>query len=99
MLDATQEERDHVLGYMASQAPDLTVEFAQKVYAENVLNHRHNVWDVHTNLDRWWVITNPTNLYSQAQFPNMVPALVPTSQTGALILARAKSMARSIASA
>ena len=71
MLDATQEELDHVLGYMASQAPDLTVEFAQKVYAENVLEHRHDVWDVHTNVDRWWVITNPTNLYSQAQFPDM----------------------------
>jgi hypothetical protein len=71
MLDATHEELDHVLGYMASQAPDLTVEFAQKVYAENVLDHRHDVWDVHTNVDRWWVITNPTNLYSQVQFPNM----------------------------
>jgi hypothetical protein len=71
MLDATQEELDHVLSYMATQAPDLTVEFAQKVYAENVLDHRHDVWDVHTNVDRWWVITNPTNLYSQAQFPNM----------------------------
>jgi hypothetical protein len=43
----------------------------QKVYTENVLNHQHQVWDVHTNVDRWWVITNPTNLYSQQQFPNM----------------------------
>jgi hypothetical protein len=71
MLEATQQELDHVLGYMGSQAPDLTVEFAQKIYSENVLDHRHDVWDVHTNVDRWWVITNPTNLYSQAQFPNM----------------------------
>jgi hypothetical protein len=34
------------------------------------------VWDVHCDNDkgsteRWWVITNPTNLYSQEQFPNM----------------------------
>jgi hypothetical protein len=35
------------------------------------LSHQHAVWDVHTNVDRWWVITNPTNLYSQEQFPNM----------------------------
>lgn len=56
---------------MKSQAPDLTIEFLQKVYAENVLSHQHVVWDVHTNVDRWWVITNPTNLYCQAQFPNM----------------------------
>jgi hypothetical protein len=34
MLDATQNELDHVLGYMASQAPDLIVELGS--YAENV---------------------------------------------------------------
>jgi hypothetical protein len=48
---------------------------SQKVYSENILSHCHDVWDVHTNVDRWWVITNPTNLYSQAQFPNMDLAL------------------------
>jgi hypothetical protein len=71
MLPATDEETQHVRDYMEGQAPDLTVEFIQKVYVENVLNHQHAVWDVHTNKDRWWVITNPMNLYSQEQFPNM----------------------------
>jgi hypothetical protein len=71
MLPATPEETEAVIEYMNWQAPDLTVEFVQKVYTENVMDHQHVVWDVHTNVDRWWVITNPTNLYSQAQFPNM----------------------------
>lgn len=71
MLPSTPDERQAIIDYMNSQAPDLTVEFLQKVYAENVLSHQHVVWDVHTNVDRWWVITNPTNLYSQEQFPNM----------------------------
>jgi hypothetical protein len=71
MLPFTPEEKQAVIDYMNSQAPDLTVEFLQKVYVENVLSHQHAVWDVHTNVDRWWVITNPTNLYSQEQFPNM----------------------------
>src|ERR1700738_4651144 len=71
MLSATQEEIERVTEYMKSQAPDLTVEFVQKVYSENVLNVRHDVWDVHTNVDRWWVITETTNLYAQEQFPNM----------------------------
>lgn len=75
MLSATQEEIDGVREYMKWQAPDLTVEFVQKIYSENVLSQRHDVWDVHTNVDRWWVITAPTNLYSQAQFPNMDLAL------------------------
>src|ERR1035441_3545199 len=75
MLPATQEEIEHVTEYMRSQAPDLIVEFVQKVYSENVLHVRHDVWDVHTNADRWWIITEPMNLYSQEQFPNMDLAL------------------------
>jgi hypothetical protein len=75
MLPATQEEIDHVTEYMQSQAPDLAVQFVQKVYSENVLQIRHDVWDVHTAVDRWWVITEPMNLYSQDQFPNMDLAL------------------------
>jgi hypothetical protein len=75
MLSATPEEIERVSEYMRSQAPDLTVEVLQKVYSENVLHLRHDVWDVHTNVDRWWVITQPMNLYSQEQFPNMDLAL------------------------
>lgn len=75
MLPATEDERQAVIDYMSSQAPDLTVEMVQKVYAENVLHVRHDIWDVHTNEGRWWVITDPTNLYSQEQFPNMDLAL------------------------
>lgn len=71
MLPSTPEEKQAIIDYMNSQAPDLKVEFLQKVYVENVLNHQHAVWDAHTNVDRWWVITQPTNLYSQEQFPNM----------------------------
>jgi hypothetical protein len=65
------EETQAIIDYMNWQAPDLKVEFLQKVYTENVLHHRHDVWDIHTNVDRWWLITNPTNLYSQEQVPNM----------------------------
>jgi hypothetical protein len=75
LLPATQEEIDHVIGYMQSQAPDLTVQFVQKVYSENGLDVRHDVWDVHTDVDRWWIITEPMNLYAQDQFPNMDLAL------------------------
>ena len=75
MLSATQKEIEHVTEYMRSQAPDLNVEFVQKVYSENVLHVQHDVWDVHTDVDRWWVITAPMNLYSQEQFPNMDLAL------------------------
>src|SRR4029079_7362936 len=75
MLKATEQEIEKVREYFEWQAPDLEVTFMQKVYSEAVLNTRHDVWDIHTNKDRWWVITEPTNLYSQEQFPNMDLAL------------------------
>ena len=75
MLKASEAEIEAVQEYFEWQAPDLTMTFMQKVYSEAVLNTRHDVWDIHTNKDRWWVITGNTNLYSQQQFPNMDLAL------------------------
>ena len=75
MLKATEQEIEQVREYFEWQAPDLEVTFMQKVYSEAVANTRHDVWDIHTNKDRWWVITGGTNLYSQEQFPNMDLAL------------------------
>jgi hypothetical protein len=72
MLRATDEERAAITDYFLRQSPEKTeVRFLQKVYSEAVLDHRHDVWDVHASDGRWWVITNPTNLYSQDQFPNL----------------------------
>jgi len=75
MLHASAQERQSILDYMASQAPDEKVELVQKVYSERVLTVTHDLWDVHTEKGRWWVITSPKNLYSQKQFPNMDLAL------------------------
>ncbi|MCF4127539.1 hypothetical protein [Methylobacterium sp. SyP6R] len=71
MLPATEKERMDVAAYYLSQSPSATVNFLQKVYSEAIIGHQHDVWDVHATDGRWWVITNPTNLYSQDQFPNM----------------------------
>ena len=29
---------------------------------------RHEIWDVHTDSNRWWVVTNPAKIYDQADF-------------------------------
>ena len=75
MLKTTQDERQDIVDYLASQAPSETVQLLQKVYTERVMATTHAVWDVHTDKERSWVITNPTNLYSQQQFPDMDLAL------------------------
>ena len=71
MLPATEDEKADVTRYYLSQSPRAEVRFLQKVYSEAIMGHRHDVWDVHASEGRWWVITNPTNLYSQDQFPNL----------------------------
>ena len=44
---------------------------AEKVANERVFGREYDVWDVHTDKERWWVITSPTNLYSQALMPSL----------------------------
>lgn len=74
-MDSFEDERQHVVDYLASEAPDETVEHLEKVAHERILGRDTEVWDVHTNMERWWVITPPMNLYSQAQIPSMSVAL------------------------
>jgi ribosomal protein L32 len=71
VVDSPEHERRGVVEYLYSQAHDETVEHAEKVASERVLGIRHDVWDVHTDKDRWWVVTGLTNLYSQADFRSM----------------------------
>lgn len=44
----------------------------EKIKSEVVYGTEHVAWDVHTDEPgRWWVITEPTNLYSQQEFPSL----------------------------
>jgi hypothetical protein len=75
MLQASDSERQRIVDYMAAAVAEERVAFLQKLYSEIVQGVRHDVWDVHTSQSRWWVITHPTNLYSQEEFPNLDLAL------------------------
>ena len=68
---APEHEVRHVREYMESQARDERVTHLEKVATERVFSRKHDVWDVHTNRRPWWVITEPTNLYSQKAFPSL----------------------------
>jgi len=68
--DAEHEQR-HVREYIECEAPDEKVVHLEKVASERVFDRKHDVWDVHTDRARWWVITAPTNLYSQNDFPSL----------------------------
>jgi hypothetical protein len=63
-------EKD-IADYVMSQARDEIVQNVERVKTEYVLGSPYEIWDVATDKNRWWVITNPTNLYSQRHFPSL----------------------------
>jgi hypothetical protein len=57
--------------YVEGQAADEEVKHVEKIKEEIVAGEEYVIWDVTTDKDRWWVITNLTNLYSQRNFPSL----------------------------
>lgn len=66
-MRASEREKDEIRTYVVTQAPDDVIHL-EKVGSELVGPVRHDIWDVHCRESRWWVVTNPTNLYDQADF-------------------------------
>lgn len=75
-METPTHERREIEEYLRSESgPDFEIEHVEKLTSEYVLGHQYDVWDAHTNEGRWWVITNPTNLYSQELIKSMDIAL------------------------
>ena len=62
MGSANTRERDAIRTYVEGQAEERVVHL-EKAASELVGTVRHDIWDVHCASARWWVVTNPTNLY------------------------------------
>ena len=60
-----------VANYVMGQARDEAVIHVEKVKSEFVMGDEYEVWDVTTDKTRWWVISNPLNLYSRAHFQSL----------------------------
>jgi hypothetical protein len=61
----------NIAEYVLSQAPDETVQNVELIKAEYILGGVYEIWDATTDKDRYWIVTNPTNLYSQRHFPSL----------------------------
>lgn len=67
-----EHEERAIREYVLSQSPrGERVVMAEKVATQRAHGTRYDIWDVTTKKDRWWVITEPTNLYRQADFKYM----------------------------
>src|ERR1022692_286327 len=68
----SEQEAREIKDYVEWQARgEEKVLHAEKVASERIFGREHDVWDVHTDKERWWVITGPTNLYSQTLMPSL----------------------------
>lgn len=70
VIDDPEHEAQEIVRYVEWQAHEEVIH-REKITTEYLPGRRYNVWDVHTATDRWWVITNPTNLYSQSIFKSL----------------------------
>jgi len=76
VMETPAHERRQIEDYLRSQSgDDFEIEHVEKLTSEYVLGSQYDVWDAHTSDGRWWVITNPVNLYSQDQIKSMDIAL------------------------
>lgn len=61
--------------YVEAQAFPEKVTHAERMMQTKVMGQAHEVWDVRTDQDRYWIVTNMTNLYSQDEFKSADYAL------------------------
>ena len=71
VIKKVKHEELAITEYVEWQAPDEKVLYLEKVASEALFDRRLDAWDVHTDKARYWVITSPTNLYSQELFPSL----------------------------
>jgi len=61
----------YIAQYVASQASDEEILNVELIKTEVVSGQNYEIWDVATDVRRWWVITNLTNLYAQDLFKSL----------------------------
>ena len=71
VLKQPEHEERYIREYVELEAEEEKVTHLEKLASENLFDRKLDAWDVRTNKDRYWVITNPTNLYSQKLFPSL----------------------------
>lgn len=73
-MRASKRQTEAIRLYVEDQAHEQVVHL-EKAASQLVGPVRHDIWDVHCTNSRWWVITEPTNLYSQSDFKSRDVAL------------------------
>jgi len=92
MAELPEHEERAIRDYVNSQSPnDDQAEVVQKVGSHRILGRVREIYDVHCKSTRWWVITDPTNLYLQTDFPQAKQALIFHIGLGIFIYERSRA--------
>ncbi len=70
-MKGLEHEKRHIREYVEGQARGENVTYLEKITTERLFGLKLDAWDVWTDKDRYWVITNPTNLYSQSEYRSL----------------------------
>lgn len=70
-MDRDSHSEMDIARYVEGQASDESVQHVERIKVETILGDEYEIWDVVTDKNKWWVITNLTNLYSQTHFPSL----------------------------
>ena len=65
------DSEQDIARYVEIEADDENVQHVELIKTEYVAGEKYQVWDVLTDKNRWWVLTNITNLYLQSDFPSL----------------------------
>jgi hypothetical protein len=77
VISNPEHQKNNIIEYVEWQLnkgsdTEQNVTHLEKMKSEVVFGEEYIVWDVHTDEPgRWWVVTSPTNLYSQTEFPSL----------------------------
>lgn len=70
-LNWSEMDTEPIREYVETSTDGEYVSFLQRLSTERAYGQDHEVWDVLTDQARYWVITAPTNLYLQDDFPSV----------------------------
>lgn len=71
-MESPEHERRNIEEYFRLESSeDDEILRSEKIATEAIYGYRHDVWDLEAKSGRWWIVTNPTNLYRHDDFPSM----------------------------
>lgn len=71
VFERDEDAADKIRNYVTGQTKGEKVTHLERMVVENLFDKKIEGWNVWTEKEQYWVVTEPTNLYSQRLFPSL----------------------------